>query len=153
MSDNATVCQNSLEFGNILSNTLTKASLDSNVLVAEDNKLNCRLIQLMLMRLGYNASIVSNGLDVIRALEQRTYDLILLNIVLPEMDGFETARLIRRTFTNHSKPKIIAITAYLLPDGKEQCLKAGMDDYIVKPFTLNELSKVLSKYSKATSWS
>ncbi len=97
----------------------------------------------MLKRLGCNADIVSDGREVIRALEHQTYDLILLNIVMPVMDGFETAKEIRRRYSNPNRPRIVAITAYILPDGKERCLNAGMDDYILKPFTLNELAQVL----------
>ena len=100
----------------------------------------------MLRRLGYEADAVTNGLDVIRALEQRAYDLILMNIVMPGMDGLETTREIRRKRSNPKAPWIIAITAYILPDGKERCLNAGMDDYIVKPVKLGELAQVLAKY-------
>ncbi len=124
----------------------SKDNLNSirRVLVAEDNESNRRLIQLMLKRLGCNADIVSDGREVIRALEHQTYDLILLNIVMPEMDGFETAKEIRRRYSTPNRPRIIAITAYVLPDGIERCLNAGMDDYILKPFTLNDLIQVLN---------
>ena len=116
------------------------SSVSINILVAEDDKLNRDLTLLMLKRLGYEADAVTNGLDVIQALEQRAYDLILMNIVMPGMDGLETTQEIRRTKSNPKRPWIIAITAYILPDGRKRCLDAGMDDYIVKPVKLGELA-------------
>ena len=100
----------------------------------------------MLTRLGYRADAVANGLEVIQALEQRAYDLILMNIVMPKMDGLETTQEICKCLSATKRPKIIAITGYILPNDKERCFEAGMDDYLFKPVTLNELALMLSKY-------
>jgi CheY-like chemotaxis protein len=125
----------------------SKDSFDSvRVLLAEDEELNRKVALTMLKRLGYNADAVVNGLEVLQALEQQAYDLILMNIVMPKMDGFETTREICKCVPAPKRPKIIAITAYILPNDKERCLDAGMDDYLFKPVTLNELAQMLSKY-------
>ena len=89
-----------------------------NILVAEDNESNRRLIQLMLKRLGHSVDTVSNGDDVMLALEHRTYE-ILLNIVMPRMDGFETARAIRKRYSNPNRPWILAVTAYIFLTAKK----------------------------------
>ncbi len=98
----------------------------------------------MLKRLGYKADVASNGVEVLEALGRQLYDLVLMNIGMPEMDGIETTREIRRRWRNGLK--IIAITAYVLPGIRAKCLEAGMDDYIGKPVKMEELAKVLGKY-------
>jgi CheY-like chemotaxis protein len=113
----------------------------SLVLLAEDNELNLKVTLAMLKRLGYGADIASNGIEVLRALEHRRYDLILMNVRMPLMDGIEATREIRRVFPNG--PKIVAITAYALPGMREKCIEAGMDNYITKPVRVNELAEVL----------
>ena len=117
-----------------------------HVLLAEDDELNRKVTLIMLKRLGYKADAVANGLEAIRVLKHRTYDLILMNIVMPKMNGFETTREILKILPDQRRPKIIAFTGYIPPDDKERCLDAGMDDYLFKPVTLNELASMLSKY-------
>ena len=117
-----------------------------HILLAEDDELNQKVTLIMLTRLGYRADAVANGLEVIQALEQRAYDLILMNIVMPKMDGLETTQEICKCLSATKRPKIIAITGYILPNDKERCFEAGMDDYLFKPVTLNELALMLSKY-------
>lgn len=94
--------------------------------------------------MGYKVDVASNGIEVLEALGRRLYDLVLMNIGMPKMDGIETTREIRRRWKNGLK--IIAITAYVLPGIKVRCLDAGMDDYIGKPVKIKELAKVLGKY-------
>ena len=113
----------------------------TRLLLAEDNELNQKVILAMLKHLGYSADTALNGIDVLLALKHKRYDLILMNVGLPEMDGIEVTRQIRRIFQNG--PKIIAVTAYDLPDLKQECLGAGMDDFITKPVRVDELSAVL----------
>jgi signal transduction histidine kinase len=115
------------------------------ILVAEDNPSNQKVILTMLRRLGYRPEAVADGREVLRALEIRTYDLILMDVKMPEMDGLTTTRMIRRLQPKNG-PKIVAITAYGLDGDRVKCLEAGMDDYIAKPVKLNELAKVVSKY-------
>lgn len=112
------------------------------ILVAEDNPVNQRMTLLMLKKLGYNADAVASGKEVIDALTHRPYDVILMDVQMPEMDGIEATHVIRETWSKKG-PRIIALTAYALSGDKERCLEAGMDDYISKPVQLKDLVKVL----------
>jgi CheY-like chemotaxis protein len=116
------------------------------ILVAEDNPVNQMVLLKMLNKLGYQADVASNGREVLLSLELQPYDLILMDVQMPEMDGFEAARAIRKLSAYADQPKIIAITAYALKGDREKCLAAGMDDYISKPVKLEELKAVLESY-------
>lgn len=118
------------------------------VLLAEDNQSNQKVISMMLKRLGYKADAVTNGKEALMALERRHYDVVLMDVRMPEMDGLEATRLIRKRWPD--KTKIIAITAYALRGDKEKCLEAGMDAYISKPVRLEELAEVLGKVSSSS---
>jgi signal transduction histidine kinase/CheY-like chemotaxis protein len=115
------------------------------VLLAEDNVSNQKVTMTMLKRLGYNADVAANGKEALQALENQSYDLVLMDVRMPEMDGLEATRIIRQRWPDKG-PKIIAITAFALQGDKEKCLAAGMDDYISKPVRMNELAKLLGKY-------
>jgi CheY-like chemotaxis protein len=114
------------------------------ILLAEDNELNQKVTLAMLKRLGYKADTALNGIEVLNALEHRRYDLILMNIGMPLLDGLEATGEIRRRWQNG--PRIVALTARVLPEMKEKCFEASMDDYIGKPVRMNELAEVLRKY-------
>jgi len=116
-----------------------------SILLAEDNPVNAKVAQMMLKRLGYKADVASNGLDVLNLLNAKRYDLILMDIQMPQMDGLEATRIIREKMQPIDRPCIIAMTAYALEGDKEACLKAGMDDYISKPIQLKELENVLQR--------
>jgi CheY-like chemotaxis protein len=90
--------------------------------------------------------VASSGTDVLRSLELQPYDVILMDVQMPELDGFETARAIRKRWASADQPKIIAITAYALEGDREKCLDAGMDDYISKPVKLEDLREILESY-------
>jgi len=115
------------------------------ILVAEDNPSNQRVLVEMLRRMGYRADCAADGRDVIEALERRSYDLIFMDVKMPEVNGIEATKEIRRRWP--IGPKIIAITAYALDGDKEKCLEAGMDDYIAKPVQMGELSEALLRHS------
>ena len=115
------------------------------VLLAEDNVSNQKVTMTMLKRLGYNADVVANGKEALQAVENQSYDLVLMDVRMPEMGGLEATRIIRQRWPEKG-PKIIAITAFALQGDKEKCLAAGMDDYISKPVRMNELAKLLEKY-------
>lgn len=117
------------------------------VLLAEDNQSNQKVISMMLKRLGYTSEAVANGKEALMALERRHYDIVLMDVRMPEMDGLEATRIIRKRCPD--KTKIIAITAYALRGDREKCLEAGMDAYISKPVRLEELAEVLSKVSSS----
>ncbi len=113
------------------------------ILLAEDNAINQKVALQILKKIGYEADVAANGLEVLQALERQQYDVILMDIQMPEMDGLEAAKKIHQRWPNG--PKIIAITAYALEGDRERCLSAGMDDYISKPVQLEELRNALIK--------
>jgi CheY-like chemotaxis protein len=114
------------------------------ILLAEDIESSQRVAQQMLHKLGYEVDTVTNGIEVLRALERQHYDIVLMDIKMPEMDGLEATRIIRQRWPNG--PKIIALTAYGLEGDKEKFIEAGMDDYISKPVQKEDLAKVLEKH-------
>lgn len=116
-----------------------------NILLAEDNLVNQMVMLRMLEKIGHRADVAANGLEVLRALENSSYDVILRDIQMPEMDGFEATREIRQRWPNRGI-KIMAITAYALNGDRERCLEAGMDDYISKPVQCSELAKILKRH-------
>lgn len=113
------------------------------VLLAEDNMSNQKVILMMLKRLGYEADSVTNGKEVLSALECRKYGAVLMDVQMPEMDGLEATRVIRQRWGN--RPKIIAVTAHALRGDMEKCLEVGMDNYISKPIRIEDLAQALSK--------
>jgi signal transduction histidine kinase/ligand-binding sensor domain-containing protein/CheY-like chemotaxis protein len=116
-----------------------------HILVAEDNVINRQLILHILGNLGYEPEFVENGQEAVAAAGGQEYDLILMDIQMPEMDGLEATRLIReRPFR---QPVVIALTANAMRGDREECLQAGMDDYISKPVRLDELMELLEKWS------
>lgn len=117
----------------------------TKILVAEDNAVNQRLILHLLKRLGYHANLASNGAEAIRALELAPYDLILMDCQMPELDGYETTRAIRRD-PRFAHLHIIAMTANAMQGDREKCLVAGMDDYLTKPMRIDELRAALNRY-------
>jgi CheY-like chemotaxis protein len=111
--------------------------------VAEDNHPNLRVTLLMLKHLGYEAEAAVNGLEVLRALEKQCYDLILMDILMPKMDGLTAAREIRRRWPNSKLPRIIAYTAYVLQDDGTNELLKDMDGFLYKPVRIEELKKAI----------
>ncbi len=117
-----------------------------SVLVAEDDPPNRKVAVLMLRRLGYEVDSVADGMEVLHAINLQRYDIVLMDIQMPKMDGITTTRKIRECWPKGEQPIIIAITAYLLPDGRKRCLDAGMNDYIIKPVRMSELDGILKKH-------
>ena len=114
------------------------------LLVAEDNQVNLRLITLMLQKFGYRADVAANGVEVLQAMQRQHYDIILMDVQMPEMDGLEATRRIREA-KNAAQPYIVAVTANVLDDDRRHYLEVGMDAFLAKPYMPDELNKVLSK--------
>ncbi len=119
------------------------------VLLAEDNLVNQKLALRMLERFGYRADMVANGLEVLQALDRQDYDLIFMDVQMPEMDGLEATRQIRGQYPPHKQPRIVAMTANAMQGDREECLAAGMNDYISKPIKVAELMKALESSAKS----
>jgi CheY-like chemotaxis protein len=115
------------------------------VLVVEDHDINQELIYEMLKRLGCHVDIASNGKEALQYLAQQTYDAIFMDLQMPEMDGYETTREIRKLEAGKSIP-IIALTANHRKKDLDLCLVAGMNDYLTKPFVLDDLAALLQKH-------
>lgn len=118
-------------------------SLPLNILVAEDNTVNQKVVQQLLAHLGYRADVVANGIEVLDALERQNYDVVLMDVQMPEMDGLEATRRLRAHFTN-GLPRVIAMTANAMPGDREKCIAAGMDAYVSKPVELDDIRGVLT---------
>lgn len=116
------------------------------ILVAEDNPINQQLTMMILAKMGYIPEIVENGLQALDKLQETAFDLVLMDIQMPEMDGLESTRVIRRT--HHRQPIIIAMTANAMRGDQEECLAEGMDDYLSKPVKLEELVGMLEKWGE-----
>jgi CheY-like chemotaxis protein len=114
------------------------------ILLAEDNAVNQKLALRILERLGYRADIASNGLEAIESIERQTYDVILMDVQMPEMDGLDATRSIRK-LAEVTQPYIIAMTANAMEGDRELCMAAGMNDYVSKPIRVNELVDALLK--------
>jgi CheY-like chemotaxis protein len=115
------------------------------ILIAEDNRVNQKLAMRVLTKLGYDPDIVQNGKEVLEEVSKVKYDLILMDVQMPEMDGLEATRMVRLCLTD--QPVIIAMTANAMEGDREACLQAGMDDYISKPVHLEELVIILEKWA------
>ena len=112
-----------------------------DILVAEDNSINQKMILKVLEKLGYTAVVANNGREAIKMLDGQFYDLILMDVQMPEMDGLECTRYIRENYER--QPVIIALTANAMVEDKEECLKAGMNNYIAKPVKIDLLVEML----------
>lgn len=119
--------------------------LPLRILLAEDNRVNQQVALLILEQLGYQADAVGNGLEVLRSLRRQVYDVVLMDLQMPEMDGLTATRHIHQEWLPGQRPKIIAMTAYVTQSEQEQCLQVGMDDYVSKPIQIEKLVNALSK--------
>jgi signal transduction histidine kinase/HPt (histidine-containing phosphotransfer) domain-containing protein len=120
--------------------------LPLRLLLADDNLINQKVGLSVLNKLGYRADIANNGLEVLQALEQKAYDILFLDVQMPEMDGLEAARQICQRWPAEKRPRIIAMTGNALMGDREKCLQAGMDDYISKPVRIGDLQAALERW-------
>jgi signal transduction histidine kinase len=115
------------------------------VVVAEDNAVSRKVALTFLKRLGYEAESVGNGVELLQRLSQSVFDVVVMDVQMPEMDGLEAARRIRRDLPSLRQPHIVAMTAAAFPEDRARCLEAGMDDYVSKPVSMTEWVAVLRR--------
>jgi PAS domain S-box-containing protein len=115
------------------------------ILLAEDNSVNQKVALRILDKLGYRADVASNGLEALEALERQPYDVVLMDVQMPEMDGLEASRRICERWPDASRPRIVAMTANAMIEDREACFAAGMDDYVAKPVRPEELADALRR--------
>jgi CheY-like chemotaxis protein/HPt (histidine-containing phosphotransfer) domain-containing protein len=118
-----------------------------SILLADDNAINQKVGLSVLQKLGYRADVVANGREVLEALEKKNYDIVLLDVQMPEMDGLEAARQICHRWPDAKRPRMIAMTGNALVGDREKCLEAGMHDYIAKPVRVGELQAALERWA------
>ncbi len=116
------------------------------ILLAEDNAVNQKVAMHMLQKLGYTADVVSNGEEVLAALRRQSYDLILMDMRMPEMDGIEATLIICQEWQPHQRPVIIAMTANVMEEDRDRCLAAGMNDHLGKPVGMEALRDILERW-------
>ncbi|MRX46934.1 response regulator [Pedobacter puniceum] len=125
-----------------------KTALPINILIAEDTPINQKLLIKTLEKLGYRADLAEKGTQVLKALDQKKYHLIFMDVMMPEMDGYEVTRKILEKYSDAERPIIIAATANAMHDDQEKALLAGMDDYISKPFNFQNVKDKIEKWEK-----
>lgn len=139
------------EFSNAIQSSLDKglgARSPLRILLAEDNLVNQRVAGRILEKMGYRADIAANGLEALEALKRQTYDVVFMDVHMPEMDGMEATRQICHQWGPAERPRIIAMTAKSMQGDREKCMEAGMDDYISKPVRIEELQAALQRASE-----
>jgi len=128
-------------------NSLLSAQLPLKILIVEDNLFNQKIISLTLLKkFGYHVDMASNGLEAVQRILDQSYDLVLMDMQMPEMDGLTATRLIRQDQTIPKQPQIVAMTANVLPEDRQLCFDAGMNDYLSKPIQHEELLRILSQF-------
>lgn len=122
--------------------------LPLRILLAEDNVINQKIALLILQRMGYRADVAGNGLEILEALRRQPYDVVLMDVQMPEMDGLTATRCICQEWSPSQRPWIVAITANAMQGDRETCLEVGMDAYISKPIRVEELVEALKRYQR-----
>jgi len=138
----------------ITKNTQTARSFDrhladkipAKILIVEDNLINQKVATKILMQFGYAAQVAGNGIEGLAALEDQSYDLVFMDMQMPEMDGLEATRQICKRYSPGERPYIVAMTANALKEDQEKCLAAGMNDYLSKPIRTDELKEAIEKF-------
>jgi CheY-like chemotaxis protein len=115
------------------------------ILLAEDNVVNQKLALRILKQMGYRADLASNGLEAVESVERQAYDVVLMDVQMPEMDGLDASRRITARWAPSERPRIVAMTANAMQGDREMCLGAGMDDYLTKPIQVDRLAEALRR--------
>jgi PAS domain S-box-containing protein len=120
------------------------------ILLAEDNAVNQKVALALLGKMGYQADVVWNGVEALAALERQRYDVVLMDVQMPELDGLDTTRRVRERWPDGERPRIIAMTANALQEDRDACFAAGMDDYVAKPISPDALAEALRRAQPLT---
>jgi GAF domain-containing protein/DNA-binding response OmpR family regulator len=115
------------------------------ILLAEDNVVNQKLAMRLLQQMGYRADLASNGVEAVESVQRQAYDVVLMDVQMPEMDGLEASRRITAKWPSDKRPRIVAMTANAMQSDREMCLAAGMDDYVTKPIRVDQLVEALMR--------
>jgi CheY-like chemotaxis protein len=115
------------------------------ILLAEDNVVNQKLALRILQQMGYRADLASNGMEAVESVQRQTYDVVLMDVQMPEMDGLQASRRIIERWEVHQRPRIVAMTANAMQGDRELCIAAGMDDYVTKPIRVDQLVEALTR--------
>ena len=142
--ENCNLKLNTLE--KVENNEFQNKDYSIKILLVEDNRVNQLVAIGILKKLGYVFDLANNGKEALIKLEKNKFDLILMDINMPEMDGLTAMKHIKQIFPEKNRPKVIAVTANTLSEEKEACFNAGMDDYITKPINKMILKSILAKY-------
>ena len=121
-----------------------------SILVAEDNVVNQKVAMLLLEKLGYRPDVVSDGLEVLTALSRQSYDVILMDVRMPELDGLQATRRLRERAASTTDPWVVALTADASNEDRQRCLEAGMNDFLSKPIELDVLREALQRVGKSS---
>jgi CheY-like chemotaxis protein len=121
------------------------------ILLAEDSAVNQKVALALLAKLGYRADVVGNGLEALTALEREQYDVVLMDVQMPELDGLDTTRRICERWPPAERPRIVAMTANAMQEDRDACIAAGMDDYVAKPIRPEALAEALRQAQPLTS--
>ncbi|WP_052019604.1 response regulator [Paenibacillus sp. JCM 10914] len=131
----------------VLDATLSER-LPLRILIAEDNMVNQKLLLRILQKMGYTADVVGNGLEAYQALQSCHYDLVFMDVQMPVMNGFEATRMILQRMEEAKRPVVIAVTANARREDREQCLEAGMNDYLSKPLRLDDVQRTVEHWAR-----
>jgi len=115
------------------------------ILLAEDNVVNQKLALRLLQQMGYRADLASNGIEAVESVQRQTYDVVLMDVQMPELDGLDATRRICELLAPENRPRIVAMTANAMQGDREACLAAGMDDYVTKPIRVDQLVDALNQ--------
>jgi len=130
-------------------NSLMAETLPLKILVVEDNLVNQRIATLMLLKkFGYQVDVANNGIEAVKKASQQSYDLIFMDVQMPEMDGLTATKLIRENLSIAIQPYIVAMTGNAMPEDRQACFDVGMQDYISKPVKSSEMARMFAKYAK-----
>lgn len=120
------------------------------ILLAEDNRVNQKVLLRLLKRLGYEADVANNGREAVELVRRRAYDVVLMDIQMPEMDGLEATRCIFEEWSPDERPHVIAVTANAMQENEEACRELGMSDFITKPVSLEAIVLALRRCQPIT---